>query len=78
VHKFYLYLQQLNRHRPSNMQKTESEIAVKILSCFDPTSSVGILAMVEHTNTPDKREFWRLAVAAVDADPTANPPVRAV
>ena len=53
-------------------------LTVKILSCFDPTSSVGILVMVEHTASPDKREFWRRAVATVDADPTANPPVRAV
>ena len=78
MHKFYLYLQQLNRLCPSNMQKTESEIAVKILSCFDPTSSVGIIAMVEHTAKLDKREFWRPAVDAVAADPDANPPVRAV
>ena len=39
------------------MQKTESEIVVKLLSCFDPTSSVGIIAMIEHTAVESKREF---------------------
>ena len=50
------------------MLKPKSEIMVELLSCFDSTSSVGIIAMIEHTAPENKREFWRTAVAAIAAD----------
>jgi len=45
-------------------KKTESEIAVKLLLCFDPGSNLGVLALSELLAPEAGRQHWKPAVVA--------------
>jgi hypothetical protein len=53
-----------NAKYPAALKKTESEVVVKILSCFDPKSNLGLKAVEEHAAGEADRKFWRPAVVA--------------
>jgi len=67
INDMLVYLANLNGARPTASKKTESEIVVKLLSCFDPSTNLGMTAITEHAAPESERKFWRPAVAAAGA-----------
>ena len=67
INDMLVYLANLNGARPTASKKTESEIVVKLLSCFDPSTNLGMAAITEHAAPESERKFWRPAVAASGA-----------
>jgi len=70
INDMLVYLANLNGARPTASKKTESEIVVKLLSCFesfDPSTNLGMTAITEHAAPKSERKFWRPAVAAAGA-----------
>jgi len=67
INDMLVYLANLNGARPTVSKKTESEIVGKLLSCFDPSTNLGMTAITEHATPESERKFWRPAVAAAGA-----------
>jgi len=69
ISDYVVYLATINADLPVGSKRTESEIAVKLLSGFDPKSNLGMIAMTEHSAPEAERRFWRPAVAAAAGVP---------
>jgi len=67
INDMLVYLANLNGARPTASKKMESKIVVKLLSCFDPSTNLGMTAITEHAAPESERKFWRPAVAAAGA-----------
>jgi len=64
ISEYIVYLANINAELPVGSKKTESEIAVKLLSCFDFNSNLGFLALVELLAPEAERKHWKPAVVA--------------
>ena len=65
VSEYVVYLASINADLPVGSKKTESEIAVKLLLCFDdPGYDLGVLALSELLAPEGSRRHWKPAVVA--------------
>ena len=70
IPKMVVWLANENAKRPEKYKKTEDEIVIKLLSCFDPGTGLGIGALEEYNAPEEERGFWRAEVVAADSTVT--------
>jgi len=70
IPKMVVWLANENAKRPDKYKKTEDEIVIKLLSCFDPGTGLGIGALEEYNAPEEERRFWRAEVVAADGTVT--------
>jgi len=69
ISEYVVYLATINADLPVGSKRTESDIAVKLPSGYDPKSNLGMIAMTEHSAPEAERRFWCPAVAAAAGVP---------